>query len=491
MEQELKEINSEIVGMRLELIDWDEEYKKDLASGIGFDIDDPNGIDKKNNRSDRGIYSNLFGSELSDDLENNDSYSCKCKYLKGRFYDDGKTKCPKCGSLVTYNNNDMKKTGWITLREEIHLINPIFYFMLEKIIGKKHLNNIIYYNKERDKDGNVIIDYDYYDENNPYYSIGLNEFYDKFEEILNYYKDNIKGLPNLREEKIELCKFVLENKDKVFVNHFPVYTLLLRPILMIKNNMIFDKVNSKYQRLLTNVVNLNKTDTQNDISDLKVLPLLYQSQILLNQIHKMIIEKQISGKDGHIRGNILGERVNFSSRCVIVPLVGKYNLNEIKLPYIVFLELYKYEIMNLLCRFDNLTLNEANRRWNKAIEKFDKRVYLIMKYIIENTKGGVYCFVNRNPSLNYGSILTMKVVEVKEDFDDLTLSVPLNVLGLLAADFDGDVINIISIKTQEFTNHYNKIFNPRVMMIDRDNGKFNRKMGLIKDQMIGLYSFCK
>ena len=96
-----------------------------------------------------------------------------------------------------------------------------------------------------------------------------------------------------------------------------------------------------------------------------------------------------------------------------------------------------------------------------------------------------------NPSLNYGSILTMRVVEVKEDYSDLTLNVPLNVLGLLAADFDGDVMNIISIKTNEFRDYYNKLFNPRLMMIDRNDGKFNRKMNLIKDQMIGLYSFCK
>lgn len=96
-----------------------------------------------------------------------------------------------------------------------------------------------------------------------------------------------------------------------------------------------------------------------------------------------------------------------------------------------------------------------------------------------------------NPSLNYGSILTMRVVGVKEDYDDLTLSVPLNVLALFGADFDGDVMNVISIKTNEFRDYYNKLFNPRLMMIDRNDGKFNRKMNLIKDQMIGLYSFCK
>ena len=485
-----KNITTSSVGMRLKPLNWDEEYRKDIKSGLGFDIDDPNGINKNDVRSLRGIYSPLYGSELSDDAEYIDQYSCNCKKLKGKFYEG--TICEFCGTPVRYNNTDMEKTGWITLRKNLHLINPLYYFMLEKIIGKKQLNNIIYFNRERDGNGNVIINYDNYDENNPYFAIGLIEFYNKFDEILNYYKDNIKSTNlQLKKDKLDLYDFLIKNKNNIFCNHFPVYTLLLRPILMIKNNLVYANINSKFQTLLVNICDLNKIDTEIDIKDLKVLPLLYQSQNLLNQIHKMIIDEQIAGKEGHIRSNMLGERVNYSSRCVIIPLIGHYDLDEVKLPYLVFLELYKYELINLLVTIDKLTINNAIIRWNKAIEKFDKKMYLMMKYLIENTENGLWVFINRNPSLNYGSILTMKVIEVKEDYDDLTMSVPLNVLGLLAGDFDGDVLNIISLKTQEFVNHYNNILNPKGMMIDRNDGRFNRKMNLIKDQMIGLFSFCK
>lgn len=389
-----------IVGMKLTPKNWDIEYKKDIESGIGFDIDDPNGINKNNVRSPRGIYSNLYGADISEDSDYQSTYKCKCKDpdkgLKGKFYFDGVTRCPECGQLVERVNNTMERTGWMTLRPELHLINPLYYYMLEKIIGKKNLNNIIFYNKDRDDDGNVIINMDYFDENNPYFNIGLVEFYNKFDEILDFYKDNIKGVPNLRKDKLELCEFLKENKEKIFANHYPVYTLLLRPILMIKNNMVYADINKKYQSLLVNICELNKTDKTMDNKDLKVLPLLYSSQIILNQIHKKTIEEQTSGKEGHIRSNVLGERVNFSSRCVIIPLIGKYQLDEIKLPYLVFLELYKYEIINLLCKLDNLYLNEALIKWNRAVEQFDKRIYLIMKYIVDNTEGGCYCFINRN-----------------------------------------------------------------------------------------------
>jgi hypothetical protein len=47
--------------------------------------------------------------------------------------------------------------------------------------------------------------------------------------------------------------------------------------------------------------------------------------------------------------------------------------------------------------------------------------------------------------LNYGSILCLKVVGIKEDYEDLTMSVPLNILQLMGADFDGKT-NVAVIK---------------------------------------------
>ena len=95
-----------------------------------------------------------------------------------------------------------------------------------------------------------------------------------------------------------------------------------------------------------------------------------------------------------------------------------------------------------------------------------------------------------NPSISYGSILSMNVADIKSDYSDLTMSIPINVLQFLAGDFDGDVLNIISIKDAKMAESYDKVFNPAYMMIDKNNGTFNRAARLIKDQAIGLYAFC-
>lgn len=467
--------------MQLKLLDWEKQYNRDKKDGTGFDITNPVGISKDKKRTIDGIYSPLFGTELSEEIEYIERYSCKCRELKGRFY-EGMT-CEACGTVVEYNNNDVKKTGWVTV-DDYYLINPIFHNVLIKVIGPKNLNNIIKYNKEIDKDGNITVDLDEYDPNNPFYNIGMIGFRERFDEVLNYYKKK-----NTKIEKEKYFKMIEENRDIIFVRRIPVFSLLLRPILMIKDNVIYADINKKYATLVTNIESLNKNKTKVDKKLIKILPNLYQTQTILMEIHNMIIAL-IAGKGGHIRSSLLGIRVNFSSRCVIVPLIGRYKLNEVILPYLCFLEMYKFEIINLLCKMDKITLNEANKRWNEACQGFDKRIYLIMKHIIKNTKGGVKVLVNRNPTLNYGSIICMTVIDVKQDYEDLTMSIPVGVLGILAGDFDGDVLNIVSIKDRKMAEVYDRIFNPRHMMIDKNDGNFNRKMNLIKDQLIGLYAFC-
>lgn len=468
------------MAMQLTTLNWMNEYAKDMENGMGFRITNPVAIDPKTKKKTvDGLFSPNFGGE---DVENiSELYSCECKALKGKFY-EGIT-CDECGTEVEYHNNDIEKTGWIVL-EDYYLINPVFYNHLIKVMGQKKLLSTIRYNRDIDKDGNIVINMDEIDEDNPYSNIGLVEFREKFDEIMNYYKGIIKP------EKMDNLNFIIENKENVFSKAVPVFSLILRPVMIIKDSVVYADINRKYALLLANVDSLNRNDTLIDTRMIKVLPCLYETQMILNEIHNMIISS-ISKKKGHIRNNLLGSRVNFSSRCVIVPLVGRYRTDEIIVPYLCFLELFKFEIINLISKIDKITISEANNKWLSATRHFDKRVYLIMKHMIKNSKGGLSAILNRNPTISYGSMLSVRIVEVKEDYDDLTMSISTGTLALLAGDFDGDVLNLISIKDRKIAESLDQIFNPRHMMISRNNGKFNRKMSLIKDETIGLHAFCR
>jgi hypothetical protein len=87
--------------------------------------------------------------------------------------------------------------------------------------------------------------------------------------------------------------------------------------------------------------------------------------------------------------------------------------------------------------------------------------------------------------------LCVKVKSVKNEYsEDYTMSLPVQTLPVLNADFDGDILNIVSLKIKKLEKAYNKVFNPKFnMYISRNDGLFNNDFNLYKDQLIGLYEF--
>ena len=67
----------------------------------------------------------------------------------------------------------------------------------------------------------------------------------------------------------------------------------------------------------------------------------------------------------------------------------------------------------------------------------------------------------------------------------LTISVPLQVLSPLGADFDGDVLNVFIIINGAFAERANVVFNPRnAMYISRIDGKLNKSVLPQRDTLI-------
>jgi len=153
------------------------------------------------------------------------------------------------------------------------------------------------------------------------------------------------------------------------------------------------------------------------------------------------------------------------------------------------LELYKYEIIAYLVKMAGITENEAYEAWFKARIVYNPKIYEVMNFILKKRKPKI--LINRNPTINYGSLLCVKIKSIKNEFsEDYTMSMPLQILSVLNADFDGDILNIISLKTKALEKEYNKIFNPRLnLFVSRNDGMFNSDVSLFKDEIIGLWSF--
>ena len=76
--------------------------------------------------------------------------------------------------------------------------------------------------------------------------------------------------------------------------------------------------------------------------------------------------------------------------------------------------------------------------------------------------------------------------------DTYTLQVPLQILDPLAADFDGDVLNVMWIINDDFSRLANEIYNPRnSLFIDRNDGNFNSSFIHNKDTIINYNSLMR
>lgn len=81
--------------------------------------------------------------------------------------------------------------------------------------------------------------------------------------------------------------------------------------------------------------------------------------------------------------------------------------------------------------------------------------------------------------------MVLQVTSVKTDFTDLTISVSNNILSSFNADYDGDVLNIIALLTNEQKLYFENL-KPASLVISSNNGKFCKDFALAKDARYGL-----
>ncbi|MDR1951889.1 MAG: DNA-directed RNA polymerase subunit beta' [Elusimicrobiota bacterium] len=146
----------------------------------------------------------------------------------------------------------------------------------------------------------------------------------------------------------------------------------------------------------------------------------------------------LKGKQGRFRQNLLGKRVDYSARSVIV--VGpNLKLNQCGLPKEMALELFRPFIIQELIKQENVTLKSAKG----MLERGDAKVWSILESV---TKGHPV-LLNRAPTLHRLGIQAFEPVLVEGK------SIQLHPLTCAAfnADFDGDQMAVhlpISIEAQ-------------------------------------------
>jgi hypothetical protein len=210
--------------------------------------------------------------------------------------------------------------GWIILKDPYHIIHPKWYDSLDYIFGEskyneekkkmkggRRLKNILKYSPEVDQHG-FVQECSFKPDKEPFFGIGMMEFYERFDEILNYYYA-------LNPKKKDYYDELMENRDIIFCHSIPVFTTLLRPADIRDGYMYFEPTNGIYN-MINKHVHLINNDKRKMNQDIKVK----NSELFEVQMKYMELVEEImnilTGKRGQLR-QLVGGRYNYSCRAVI------------------------------------------------------------------------------------------------------------------------------------------------------------------------------
>ncbi|MEM4625196.1 MAG: DNA-directed RNA polymerase subunit A' [Candidatus Pacearchaeota archaeon] len=207
------------------------------------------------------------------------------------------------------------------------------------------------------------------------------------------------------------------------------------------------------------------------------------------------ITERIKGKEGRIRHNLAGKRVNFSSRTVISP-DPFIEINEVGVPY---------EIAEILTVNEEVTsLNIENLKKLILSDKYPSANYIVRpdgrrkkvtpdlkKEIIEELKPGYFVerhlvdgdivLFNRHPSLHRGSLMAhyVRVLPSRTFRMHPAVAFPYN------ADYDGDEMNVHVPQTEEARAEARILLDVNNNLISPKNN--SNLIGTIADAVTGNY----
>lgn len=167
------------------------------------------------------------------------------------------------------------------------------------------------------------------------------------------------------------------------------------------------------------------------------------------------IRQRLKGKEGRIRGNLMGKRVNFSSRTVITP-DPVIDLDELGVPKRIALQLTypeKVSIKNISQLKDCIRNGCQVYPGARAVYKYKNKKTISLNHIdrvqfarmlevgdtvIRHIKNGDWVIFNRQPSLHKMSMMAHRV----RILDGLTFRLNISATTPYNADFDGDEMNM-------------------------------------------------
>jgi hypothetical protein len=350
--------------------------------------------------------------------------SCECKAFRGNYY--AGHKCPHCGTVVSSEfTSDMTHINWIVLPDHVPpVLHPVFFMLLKEWLGKTASANT----KGRTKISLIqaILD--------PAETLpmgvrshikkqGFKHFHENHEEIMNFFFTTYR--PTKVNKNTPFIKLLYEEyKEILFTKKIPTLHPSLTPIAKEGKMKAIDPAAASIMAATSNASILGfeskRCLTENKYVD-KMLWKVYAD--IMNYV-ELIITKKYGDKYAHVRRHMMGARIHYSARSVIVPIVDPHRGDEIHIPWKIALGGFKNELLNVLTNRKGLSFNDALMKYTTALVRYDDEIYRIMLTLMrECPYKGFPVLCGRNPTLILGAIQLLFVTKIKTDVEDETIGI--------------------------------------------------------------------
>ncbi|MEY4672967.1 MAG: hypothetical protein RL148_751 [Planctomycetota bacterium] len=466
---------------------------EDIRSWSFGEVKKPETINYRTYRSERdGLFcERIFGPEKD--------WECACGKYKGIKHKG--IICDKCGVMITHSRVRRKRMGHINLAAPVA---HIWFFKampsrMGTLLGMKtaSLEKVIYFQDyvvidagDTPLKAQQLLSEDEYRQNRQKYGnsftalmgaeairellrrLNLPELGDQLREDLKRTesKQKIKDIIK-RLKTVEMLRDSGNRPDWMILDVVPVIPPDLRPLVLLDSgNFATSDLNDLYRRLI------NRNNRLKKLLDLNAPEVIIRNEkrMLQQSVDALFdngrcrrpvlgssnrplksLTDMIKGKQGRFRENLLGKRVDYSARSVIV--VGPdLKLHQCGLPKVIALELFQPFIIR---RLKELGHADTIKSAKKMLERKDEEVWDILDEVIQSHP----VLLNRAPTLHRMGIQAFEPVLVEGNAIRIH---PLVCAGY-NADFDGDQMAVhlplsfeAQIEASTLMLSINNIFSP-------------------------------
>jgi DNA-directed RNA polymerase subunit beta' len=319
---------------------------------------------------------------------------------------------------------------------------------------------------------------------------GLSKFIEIFPDI------KFRGETETREKFIELLHKSYK-EGTLFIDKVPIIPPDFRPAFQEEDgNWMIDKMNDVYQSMIRKAIQVRSSGGSGILFDL----LSYGLQLAVVE-HDKFIRTKVEKKNGLIRSQMLGKRIDFSGRAVITP-GPNLKINEVGVPFRIAINLFEPFIMHVLLHTNRVNREELSseikkfikselsvdsiRRIIKAVVAGDKlplKLHKMLWDVTELVMKNRVVICKRDPVLHMSSVRAFHPVLVEGD----TLQICVLQVGGFNADFDGDQMAIYTPLTDEAQEEVRT----RMMRLEASDSSKSFIFALSKDMYAGLYLMTK